>query len=232
MIKKIVAICLLLLTAAVACGCSSSTLNLAKCSIIYSATDGDDVKAAAERLHDAIGIEKLALSSDASVKESDTEFEILIGNTSRAESVKYTRNPELYYLDYVICREENKIVIIGGSNKATVSAVEYFITNLIADGKASFKDYTYKHEYEIKSLTVDAKSVSSYNAITTATDGSYDNVVTGFCDRFTELTGFKQSSEAGALNVLIKCDKELPPDSYQIKVSNGDITLQAQTPTV
>ncbi len=224
MVKKIIAICLLILTATVVCSCSSSTVNLAKCSIIYSATDGDDVKAAAERLHDAIGLEKLTLANDAGTA-SDTEFEILIGNTNRAESVKYTHNPELYYLDYIICREGNKVIIIGGSNKATVSAVEYFITNLISDGKTSLKDYSYKYEYKIKTLTVDGKYISSYNAITTATDGSYDTVVGNFCNRFTELTGFKQSSEPDALNILIKCDKELSPDAYQIKISNGDITF-------
>ncbi len=225
MIKKIFAICLLIMTAAVVCSCSSNSVNLAKSSIIYSATDGDDIKAAAERFHDSLGLEKLTLLSDTNSKDTDNEYEILIGNTNRAESVKYTRNPELYYLDYVISREGNKIVIIGGSNKATVSAVEYFITNFIADGKISFKDYSYKHEYKLKTLVVNDKYITSYNAITTATDGSYNALVNNFCNRFTELSGFKQSNEPGALNILIKCDKELSQNSYQIKVSNNDITF-------
>ncbi len=224
MLKKIVAICLITLVAALVCSCSSSSVNLAKCSIVYSATDKDDIKTAAEMLHDSIGIEKLSLLSDATSTESG-ETEILIGNTNRAESIKYTRNPELYYLDYVICREGNKVVIIGGSSRATVSAVEYFITNILADNKINFKDYAYKHEYTVKTLSVDGIMLSSYNAITTATDGSYDTIVSNFCNRFTELTGFKQSNQPDALNILIKCDKDLPPNAYQIKVSNGDITL-------
>ena len=224
MTKKIIALCLMLLTAVLVCSCSSKNISLDDCKIIYSATDGDEVKVAAERLHDAIGIPELPLSSDTSDKLSNG-FEILVGNTNRAESVKYTKNPELYYLDYTIKIEGNKVVIIGGSNSATVSAVEYFIANLIPDDKTSFKNYSYKHEYNIKSFSVDGKSISCYNAITTATDGSYDNIVNDFVSRFTEQTGFKQSSDPSALNILIKCDKDISPDSYQIKVSNGDITF-------
>ncbi len=224
MIKKIIAICLLALVAVVACSCGSSVVDLENCSIIYSATDGDNIKAAAERLHDSLGIENLPLSSDAASTESDG-LEILIGNTNRAESVKYTRDSELYYLDYVIRLEGNKVVIIGGSNKATVSAVEYFITEFLDGNKISFKNYDYKHEYTVKTLAVDGKNVTSYNAITTATDGSFNAIVDNFCNRFTELTGFKQSNEPDALNVLIKCDKDLASDSYSIKISNGDVTF-------
>ena len=75
--------------------------------------------------------------SDDWVKKGESpdndNFEILLGATNRAQSIAALEG--LNAGDYVIEIVGNKIIICGGSDKATVAAIEYFRANCIVDGK-------------------------------------------------------------------------------------------------
>lgn len=59
--------------------------------------------------------------------------EILLGATNRAQSIAAVEG--LNAGDYVIEAVGNKIIICGGSDKATVAAIEYFRANCLVEGK-------------------------------------------------------------------------------------------------
>ena len=88
-----------------------------------------------------------------------TDYEILLGNTNREESVavqdKYEKNK-----DYGIYKPSTRIVIVAGSDEALQTAVDTFVEKYvdgetksvnIADGEA----HEYRHEYLIDSLELD-----------------------------------------------------------------------------
>ena len=218
-IKRSIPLLLLTLLILTLCSCGNE-LDLDGYKVVFSSSDGDISTKAALELSERIGSELVR-----DTKAEASEKEILIGNTNRAPSLAFSN--ELLYLDYSVKRYEDKIVIRGGSDKAIANAVAWYNENCIIEGKnkAKVKDYTYRHEYKVKSLTVSGKKVQSYNLISKATDSSYDSFKDELESLFTENTGFIRRESADALNVMIKSDPTLASDSYCIKVSTGDITI-------
>ncbi len=75
--------------------------------------------------------------SDDWVKKGESpdndSYEILLGATNRAQSIAALEG--LNAGDYIIEAVGNKIIICGGSDKATVAAIEYFRAHCLVDGK-------------------------------------------------------------------------------------------------
>lgn len=99
---------------------------------------------------------------------SNADYEILIGKTVRAAS-KYLVK-ELQPRDYFIGVFENKIIIIGGSDDSTLSALEYFMTEILAqldpeDESAEItmaKGYFYRHVYIGADMKIAGTPVSEF----------------------------------------------------------------------
>ncbi len=210
----------LILSALVLCSCNSQKIDVSEYKIIYAEKDGESIKQAAQKLHSYAP--EAVLSSDVSAPET-VKKEILIGNTTRTESQIAASG--LLNLDYTIKYNNGKVAICGGSTEATVNAVNYVIECYKADKLADLKNHTYKHDYKVKSLSVSGVNIKSFNVISTATDSSFDDLKSYFAENFTSLTGYRLREEAGALNVMLRCDSSLAADSYLIKVKSGDITL-------
>lgn len=211
-------ILLLLITTVSQISCSTNKIDIEEYTVIYAANDGDTALKAALDISELTNTELVKdISSEIAEKE------ILIGNTNRTESIAVAS--DLLDRDYSIKCVNDKIVICGGSDKATAEAVSYFIANFITEDGVKVTDYTYKHEYSIKSMTVSGNNITNFNVISTATDGSYDSFTESFAKKFTDRTGYKQNEHADALNIMIKCDSSLAPNEYLIKVATGDITL-------
>ena len=217
--KMLCAGIILLLLLLTLCSCSLSKIDFSKYTIIYAESDGDTVKNAADKI--SALIPEAFISGDISAQAID-EKEILIGNTNRQESLVVSNT--LRHLDFSVKYINNKVVICGGSPTATANAVDYII-NSIDNNKIKPVDYAYNHKYNINRLTVSGAEIKSFNVISSATDGSYDKYIDEFKNRFIELTGFPLKEQADSLNIMLKCDSRLSPDSYLIKVSTGDITL-------
>lgn len=109
-------------------------------SIVYpqrSLTDSADIEMAAMRLSASV-LTKVSANCNAYDDRIDEaqgyteeEYEILIGKTNRAESQKIW-NEGISYYDYVIRFEGKKIVILGGSDEATLNALDHFEQNMLA----------------------------------------------------------------------------------------------------
>lgn len=109
-----------------------------------------------------------AISSDwvKSTADIDNEsYEILIGETNRAASVDAAG--KLSIGDYTISISGNKIVICGGSEDATVAALEYFTENcLVLSGSSAAVSLStpieYKKEYPGKNFTIAGVPVGNF----------------------------------------------------------------------
>lgn len=106
-------------------------LDISKAVIIYPATASDMVFSAASKLckdiQDCCNI-KLEFAKDTLKKESSDICEILIGNTNRAVSAELASG--LGKDEYKLAVKENKLIIVGGSEYATKTAVEKFAQSI------------------------------------------------------------------------------------------------------
>ena len=101
------------------------------------------------------------LANDWFYDRSDIpEYEILVGANDRDETRSVSDG--LLFSNYVIRVVGKKLVIVGGSDEATVNAVKYFIRTFLTgkqfeDGSFSFSkdsEYTYNYNYSIRSVKV------------------------------------------------------------------------------
>lgn len=93
----------------------------------------------------------------------ESEYEILIGQTTRTESKEALVG--LKYDDYVITIRGSKLVVVGGSDSATVAAVDVLIQTLVSGTtwNVSTRDcVTYSAEYPADSLTMLGRDVSEW----------------------------------------------------------------------
>ncbi len=114
------------------------------------------------------GIDLVAVTDWIGEGQSESEKEILIGSTNRAESKKAME--DLGYGDYVIRKIGTKIVIAGGSDSATYEAVKYFTENYIDiyNAAVTFPEEGYKHteSYTLSSVTINGTPISEYKLFT------------------------------------------------------------------
>ncbi len=135
--------------------------NVNEYTIIMPSDRSDAVKDMAMLLRETLGEivgGTMPFSTDKKDAADDVK-EILIGNTSRAQSAV-----EVKYNDYIVKNDGNKIVIKGGSDNATVEAVEWFIKTCIVDNKVSVPStpYEVKRDYSYETIKVNSVFLKDY----------------------------------------------------------------------
>ncbi len=143
--------------------------------------------------------------SFAETSDSDDtahEYEILVGETSRAASQSIAK--ELTYYDWTYKIVSPQIILItGGSDAATLTAVQAFLKDVVGyeeDQKtqkvlsagspvplAVGTEVSYRHTYDVASLKIGEHDLSEYTMVTTS-PAAYTIV-----DFFNRLTGIKIS---------------------------------------
>lgn len=138
-------------------------------SIVTPSLASNEVTGAAESLQKTF---KEKASADIAVKTDRyntsnpnytfPKFEILIGDTNRPESTQCAEG--LAYDDYSISILNGKLVIVGGSDSATVAAVEKFKDYITSDtlelSEGNLEHYD--HAYTVKTLTVGENDISKF----------------------------------------------------------------------
>lgn len=129
----------------------------------------DTEKEAMLRLKNAVksGLDIDLISSTDWIGGDQVEHdkEIVIGDTERAASVQAKKG--LAFGDFVIKKVGEKIIIVGGSDNATLKAVDFFVSHFInvyggcldiptGDG------YLYTHDYMFESLTIDGTDIGEF----------------------------------------------------------------------
>ena len=125
----------------------------------------------------------------------DDAKEIIVGVTNRPISVEAAEG--LANDDYRIVVDGNRIVIVGGSTEATVSAVEYFMTTYINTTLDSFTipgdlDYKYIRQYPIENLILSGKPVQSMEVVySSSANDVHKYAARILAETLTELTGIE-----------------------------------------
>lgn len=100
--------------------------------------------------------------------DAEAEFEILLGDTSRPESIELSR--ELRDNDYVIKLVGTKLVIVGGTPAATQTAANVFIEKYLTSAAAEVQLdsqtlITHTEEYAVKSFSINSIPITSYTIV-------------------------------------------------------------------
>lgn len=176
--------------------------------IIYPDKASDTVVSAAETLKKAI---KSKTGADLEVRPDliapkagyvDSPYEIVVGVTSRPES---SVAADLRKNDYIITTSGTKIVIAGGCDKATSSAVNRFISSVLTkDGEMSGEPVVFSAEYKCASLKINGKDVSEYTIVYPRNQrSSYQASIDLITERIGDLCGAVLKAEAYSDNLPV-----------------------------
>ena len=123
---------------------------------------------------------------------TESEHEILVGRTNRAESVRASEGLKIG--DYRIVQDGTKLVIAFGSADAGTEALEWFAANCLfpdsgTAGVTAGLDHSFRTEYPLETITIAGFDVSEYTVV-----GS-DAFTAAVRDRIAALTGVAVRTE-------------------------------------
>ncbi len=185
--------------------------------------------------------------SDGSSDEG--AYEILIGNTNRAESksaLNYLASQTGgRYNDFIICTIGNKIVINAYNAERLKDACDYFSANYIkAEGVKGGINYIAKAEGDFSDITVNGKHIKEYTIIRPRLNSSYLTTVevNETIDYILAKTGYKPDflydtyTEAGECEIIVGdsnrdgVSKISNYDEYEIKIIGSKVYLNGGSP--
>lgn len=111
---------------------------------------------------------KIDLCDEFRYQEKGNSPAIVVGLTAD-ETSRRIRN-ELHYDDYMIHVENGNLYLIGGSDEATVNAVNYFIEHYLAETVTTLQvednlDLRYVKDYPVKQLSIAGTGIDSYRIV-------------------------------------------------------------------
>ena len=190
------------------------------------------VNSFSSELSAALGCPFFVIDSDVEIPEIDkvrTDKEILIGMTNRDE----TKSLELTARDYFISAETSRIVICGGDDASTKSAMDYFLSEYISDTSKSVlissgDTYTYEHKYP--TITINGNDIKEY-IISVKED--YIAEATTLRDKINDMTNVSLpiSTAPDVEGKLIKVEVDFPTYQSVYKISIKDTNLTIGAPT-
>lgn len=163
------------------------------------------------------------------------KYEILVGETNRPESKQCAEG--LAYDDYVIEIVNGKLVVLGGNDDATASAVEKLKgyisgkTLELAEGEL----VRYDHEYDIKQLTIGGHDISEFSIVMSSKSKCSD-LAESIIKTVRELYGVTLTAEVRASAGEDACEivigdlgidkvKTLAVDEYQCNVMRNSVFI-------
>ena len=201
--------------------------DLSSYKVVVADAASADMKAKAEELITAIN-EKLGVSlefkTDYGVRSGK---KIIIG-----KSKHHDLDPKsMEKTDYIIKMEEdNDVVILGGVEKATFAAVDFFIKNFI---KADTKEVLYptgagyKKDCIVKSLTIDGVDISEFKifALDNIDEGQAlaDDILYGYLN--VELPVENGAKKPSGSKYIIVDRQSYAYHDYSIKVEGGNLYI-------
>ncbi|MBQ5800825.1 MAG: right-handed parallel beta-helix repeat-containing protein, partial [Clostridia bacterium] len=167
---------------------------------------------------------------------SDT-LEILVGNTNREESKQIFDT--LKANDYFIGMVNNRLLIIGGSDKATAEAIRHYGKYLLGEEGLLYpeKGYTYEYKYVVDKLTIDGVDISEFVIVRGNGMNADDRVMVTYLQKvIADVCGAKMevvisSTEETAHEILIgntgreMTSDELKDGTYAINQADGKLAM-------
>lgn len=200
--------------------------NLKKAKLVYAKSDfgkGGMVYQEIEKLQAAIknayGVELVISNDDVKVgtamdQYKEFEYEILVGNTTRAASSEVLNNLKLNDHGYVLTHK--KLVIKGGCDAAVAKSLGQFITNIVKPKKGGdtlFFSNEWDRErhlfYAAQDATLNGFHISNYAVVYPEKGNQYEKeLAQRLVDHLTELAGYhipcySDATEAGEYEILL-----------------------------
>ena len=152
--------------------------------------------------------------------------EILVGGTNRHETTNAAAS--LRRNDFVIKKDGERIVILGGSPEATEEAVNFFIEKCISDGKLMLPEDEYIRggEYAVDKLTLNGHdirkvSIEADGTLTTSRKGALEVVK----DMISGLCGWEPGCDGSEYTIRIKAEPYGDPDTYTFAPDDSELVI-------
>ena len=225
---------------------SLSASNFESFTIIRPENCGSDTLTAATRIKTALSDMGFEIRiRDDFVRDGDPipqdSLEILIGKTNRDMSKSYYQS--LRRDDYVIAFEENKLIIVGGSEKATLKAAQSFIEGEL---KTAGKTVTFPcgllrsniGEYPVSDLILCERSISEYEIILPKNaDAIAKHAALLISERIDAFSGWvisavREKDATGKAELRLTYDNGIAEDQYSFAKTEKGFELRATKRTM
>ena len=220
--------------------------NFESFTIVRPENCGSDTLTAATRIKAALSEMGFDMRiRDDFVRDGDPvpqdSLEILIGKTNRDASKNYYKS--LKRDDYVIAFEENKLIIVGGSDKATLKAAQSFIEGELktADKTVTFPCGLLRSktgEYPVSDLLLCERSISEYEIILPKNaDAIAKHAALLISERIDALSGWvisavKEKDATGKAELRLTYDTGIKDDQYVFNKTEQGFELRATQRTM
>lgn len=197
--------------------------NIGEYTVVRSDTSDKEVKNLATEMRTAISSfcgTQLKIGTDYGTKSN---YEILIGETNRAESKNAMKGLGLH--DYVIKLDGTKIVIAGGSVNSLKAAVKEFYENFMFNDMVVVPEgdgLLYKKNFSFDMISIEGKDVSEYKIYSENNDASAllaDNIFGKYSGQIVETA---KKIEAGTSYIILE-PTSLDYSSYKAEIKDGNL---------
>jgi len=164
-------------------------------------------------------------------------LEVLFGATNRPESIQ--AGESLLANDYYIGLVNNRLVITGGSDKATAEAINHFASYLLGDEGFMYptEAYVYESDYAVDKLTIGGVDISEFVIVRGTGMSAGDRMLVDYArDLIADICGVSlqiniPSSKEQTNEILIGntgralTSKELESGTYSIEQADGKLAF-------
>lgn len=198
--------------------------------IIRQENSSDVVREAAASLQNhflKLG-KKIYLNGDS---KAESKYEIIIGETNREiDDFDYSA---LKLNEYVIKLAGNKIVIAGGSDKATAGGVEFFISTFIPEGQVRVptrEGFSYVDSSVIESISIDGNDFRDYTIVSNLYDtekaNSFALKLFNVTNVYLPVVSVDALGEVEGKYIMLD-DTNTDFSKYSVDIKEGNVTLFA-----
>ena len=164
---------------------------------------------------------ELEVVSDRNVPFNEAVKEIIIGNTDRSLPDFIS---SLSPMEYAIAENEGNIYISGGSDSATVIAIEYFTENIIIDPTIIKKDFLYKYNLPYTSFNLNSTSISEISI------NDFEGVdKTKVAEALRQKADIAVSETQEATKLFFELDYSLKNNTVRFKEKDDAIVISASS---
>lgn len=164
---------------------------------------------------------EIELVIDSNAPYDKSEKEIIIGNTNRGlpEGLEAT-SP----MEYIIYASDDDIYIVGGSESATIMALEYFEENIISEETIIEKDYKYSYCAPYTAWNINSTPVKNFKL------NDFDGVdTTAVSQALISKTGLDTSDNNDYTNIYFELDYSLETNTVRFAEYDNSILISASS---
>ncbi len=163
---------------------------------------------------------EISVQVDTTPSDEHDNKEIIVGVTDRSTGVEIPENPN----DYIITVSGDSVVILGGSDKATANAVEYFNTEILEAKTVIERSYTYVYTHKRTPIVTDIGKVEEYYV---SGEDISDEVINDVENALFEKTGVQVSEAPSdtAIQIHISLSGESKPNTVRFSSADGIVNI-------